>query len=78
MTRTEKWRDRRETIAADRFDVNEAYETLIEEVEQLRDRVDALEEIVMYHDRKEDCAQVFDDMMGDPIRQLEEILHAFD
>ena len=73
MTRTEKWRDRRETIAADRFDVTEAYETLIEEVEQLRDRVGALEEIVMYHDQKEDCAQVFDDMMGDPIRQLEEL-----
>lgn len=73
MTRSEKWREKRETMAADRFDVNEAYETLIEEVEQIRERVDALEEIVMYHDRKEDCAQVFDDMMGDPIRQLEEL-----
>ena len=73
MTRIEKWRDRRETIAADRFDVTEAYETLCEEMAQIRERVDALEEIVMYHDRKEDCAQVFDDMMGDPIRQLEEL-----
>ena len=73
MTRTEKWKDKREAMAEDRFDVTEAYETLIEEVEQLRDRVDALEEIVMYHDRKEDCVQVFDDMMGDPIRQLEEL-----
>ena len=73
MTRIEKWRDRRETIAADRFDVTEAYETLCEEMVQIRERVDALEEIVMYHDRKEDCAQVFDDMMGDPIRQLEEL-----
>ena len=72
MTRTEKWRDRRETIAADRFDVTEAYETLCEEMKQIRDRVDALEEIVMYHDRKEDYTKVFDDMMGDPIRQLEE------
>ena len=73
MTRTEKWRDRRETIAADRFDVTEAYETLCEEMKQIRDRVDALEEIVMYHDRKEDYTKVFDDMMGDPIRQLEEL-----
>lgn len=73
MRRTEKWRDRRETIAADRFDVTEAYETLIEEVEQIRERVNALEEIVMYHDRKEDYTKVFDDMMGDPVQALEEL-----
>lgn len=41
MTRTEKWRDKRETMAADRFDVNEAYETLCEEMEQIRDRIKA-------------------------------------
>ena len=43
MTRTEKWRDKRETMAAERFDVNEAYETPGEEMKQIRDSGKSLE-----------------------------------
>lgn len=52
MTRTEKWRDKREQIEEEAKEIQEAL--------------------------RNENAKIFDDMMGNPIEKLEEIMHAFD
>lgn len=53
MTRTEKWRDKREQIEKEADDIK----------------------IIIKHDESK---KIFDEMLGHPMQELEEILHAFD
>lgn len=53
MTRTEKWRDKREQIEKEADDIK----------------------IIIKHDESQ---KIFDEMLGHPMQELEEILHAFD
>ena len=53
MTRTEKWRDKREQIEKEGDDIK----------------------IIIKHDESQ---KIFDEMLGHPMQELEEILHAFD
>lgn len=53
MTRTEKWRDKREQIEKEADDIK----------------------IIIKNDESK---KIFDEMMGEPMKALEEILHAFD
>ena len=53
MTRTEKWRDKREQIEKEADDIK----------------------IIIKHDESQ---KIFDEMLGEPMKALEEIIHAFD
>lgn len=53
MTRTEKWRDKREQIEKEADDIK----------------------IIIKHDESQ---KIFDEMLGHPMQELEELLHAFD